>query len=103
MLLRAVTDKLAKFEDHGICDPVIDIEPFAPAADQASLTECPEVLGNVGLASIESGHDLMDGLFPRLQGLQDTQTHGLAQQAKALRRQLRHLSVDRKINHADTI
>lgn len=79
VLFCTATDKLAKLEDHGICDLVIDVQPFASAADQASLAERMEVLGNVGLAGAQHGNDVMDGLFARLQRLQNTQPHGLTQ------------------------
>lgn len=90
LLCRTLANKVAKLEDHGICDRVVDGSSLATPAYDSSIVQHLQMLGDIGLVSVEGCDQIADCQFSFLQSLQETEPEGLAQDPKASRDQRSH-------------
>ena len=80
---RQVADKVAKFANDRVFEAVKDLQPGLPTRDYPGFGQHLQVFRNIRLSAARLGHQLADIAFAIHQGVQNCQSRGVAQHAKA--------------------
>jgi hypothetical protein len=81
--LEAAANVFAESEDAGFGDRVDDLEALLAAVEDSGVGEGLEVAGDVGLAELGGCDQFRNVLWARLEGLDEPQAVGFAQDSEA--------------------
>lgn len=93
--MNAATDKITEIEDGIVGDEIDDVQATFPTSKNASLDEGLEVARNVGLVGLGDGHEFSDIFLTIMEGGDESESHGFAQDAEAGRNKVQGIAGER--------